>query len=460
MRYEPRSWGKAGIKFILERARVALWATPGVGKTGISYAAAMLLRRKKLVKGVLVVAPLPVIYNVWPKERAKWDQFQELTLRLLHGDRKMDALRDEQADVYLINYEGLPWLAKVMNHYNMWGNEKQPFDMLVLDEASKAKNPSSQRFKLLKNIAPFFRRVLELTGSPAPNGLRDIWSQIYLLDDGAALGKYKTHFYLKYFNQVGYGGYELVIKPGADDLIYEAIQPLVLRMDAADFLDMPDLVVNDIKVPLEPEVMKQYKRLEEDLILQLDDAKVLPTNAAAAVNKCLQMTGGACYGDDGVTVHELHSSKMDALDDLVDELAGQPLIVFFAFRHEALRLRGRFKGPRFGFIEGGMSAAEVRRILAQWGAGELTVLFAQLQVISHGLNLQEGSNACFYTLPWDLESYEQGIARLYRQGQKNTVFVHRLICPGTIDVQVARALKNKDLTQRALLDAMKGTTNE
>ena len=465
VRYEPRAWGKAGIKFILERARVALWATPGVGKTGISYASLMLLRRKKLIKGALVVAPLSVVYNVWPRERAKWDQFQELSLRILHGNAKhrYDCLHEmEKADVYLINYEGLPTLVKYMNDNNLWRDDKKPFDMLVLDESSKTKNPSSQRFKLLKNMAPHFRRVLELTGSPAPNGLQDIWSQLYLLDDGAALGRYKTHFHTQYFNGVGFGGYELVLKPGADELIYERIKPLVLRMDAADFLDMPELVINDMKVKLDDAILKQYKKLENDLLLQLEDTKITPTNAAAAVNKCIQFTGGACYGDDGETIHEVHTSKMDALDDLVDELSGQPLLVFYAFRHEAVRLRGRYKGEGYAFVEGGMPAAETRRILSQWGDGKLKVLFAQLQVVSHGLNLQEGGahNACFYTLPWDLEAYEQGIARLYRQGQSNTVFIHRLICPSTIDVQIARALKNKDVTQQKLLEAMKGEKDE
>lgn len=459
MRYEPRSWGKQAIKFGLQNARVALWATPGIGKTGISYATTMLLRRQKLIKGALIVAPLNVIYNTWPAERQKWDQFRELTLRILHGPKKMDALLDmEPADIYLINYEGLPWLVKAMNDHKMWGNERQPFDMLVLDEASKAKNPSSQRFKLLKGMALNFRRVLELTGSPAPNGLVDVWSQIYLLDEGLSLGRYKTHFYTQYFNQTGYGGYELNLKPGADQLIYDKIQHLVLRMDAADYLDMPELIINDIKIDLPDDVKVQYKELENKLILELEDATVKPVNAAAAVNKCLQLTGGAVYGDDGSTVHWVHDTKLDALSDLIDECAGQPLLCGYNFRHEGARLRDKFRADDVAVIEGGMPAREVQQILGKWNEGRIRVLFAQLQVVSHGLNLQQGGahNLCFYGLPWDLEVYEQFIARLFRQGQKNTVFVHRLLCKGTMDTVVAAALRSKDTTQRNLLNALKG----
>lgn len=458
MRYEPRSWGQNAIRFTLQNSRVALWATPGVGKTAMTYASIMLLRRKKLIKGALVVAPLNVIHNTWPQERQQWDQFQELTLRMLHGPKKMNALLDmEPADVYLINYEGLPWLVKEMNERGMWGNQNQPFDMIVLDESSKVKNPSSQRFKLLRNMAHHFRRVLELTGSPAPNGLVDVWSQIYLLDEGSSLGRFKTHFYTQYFHQTGYGGYELILKEGADQAIYEKIKPLVLRMDAADFLDMPELNIVDIKIELPEEHKKEYKSLESKLLLVLEDATVKPTNMAAAVNKCLQFTGGAVYGDDGETVHHVHDTKLDALDDLIDELSGQPLLVGFNFRHEATRLRERFKGTGYAFIEGGMRPGDVKAIIDQWNAGKLRALFAQLQVVSHGLNLQKGPacNMAFYGLPWDLECYEQFIARLWRQGQKQRVMVHRLLCTGTLDVTVAYALKQKDTTQRGLLDAMK-----
>jgi len=458
VRYEPRSWGRNAIQFVLKNARAALWATPGIGKTSISYASVMLLRRKNLIKGALVVAPLNVIYNTWPAERQKWDQFKELTLRMLHGPKKMDALLDlEPADVYLINYEGLPWLLKAMNDLNAWGTERQPFDMLILDESSKVKNPSSQRFKLLKGVTPHFRRILELTGSPAPNGLQDVWSQVYILDDGSSLGRFKTHYYMNYFLQTGYGGYELVLKPGADEVIYDKIQHLVLRMDAADYLDMPDLIVNDIKVTLDDEIKKQYKSLEDKLLLQLEDETITPTNAAAGVNKCLQFTGGAVYGDDGQTVHHVHDTKLDALDDLLSELAGQPLLVGYNYRHESPRFRDRFKGPDVAVIEGGMPSKEITAILDRWNKGQIRVLFAQMQVVSHGLNLQQGGacNLCFYGLPWDLECYEQFIARLYRQGQTNKVHVHRLICTGTIDVEVARALRDKDLTQSNLLNAMK-----
>jgi SNF2 family DNA or RNA helicase len=458
VRYEPRSWGKNAISFILKNARVALWATPGIGKTGISLAAVMLLRKKTLIKGALVVGPLTVIRNTWPAERAKWEQFHGMTIRMLHGPTKLAQLLDpEPADIYLINYEGLPWLVKTMNERGMWKNEKQPFDMLLLDESSKAKNPSSQRFKILKGMSEYFRRVLELTGSPAPNGLKDVWSQVYLLDDGAALGRFKTHFYLNYFHQTGYGGYELVLKDGADTAIYDAIQHLVLRMDAADYLDMPELVINDIRVELDDATKKLYKNLEDKLLLKLEDATVTPVNAAAAVNKCLQFTGGSVYGDDGETVHGVHSTKLDALSDLLDELGGNPLLVGFGFRHEAARLRDRFGADDVAVIEGGMRPDEVSAILQRWNQGKIRILFAQMQVVSHGLNLQLGGahNACIYSLPWDLETYEQFIARLWRQGQKNTVFIHRLITTGTIDVEVARALRDKDTTQKNLLTALK-----
>ena len=459
MRYEPRSWGRRAIKFVLQNARVALWATPGIGKTAITLASVMLLRQRKLVKSALVVAPLAVVNNTWRQEAEKWEQFKDMRIVVLHGaNKKSLLLGKDNVDLYVVNYEGLPWLVKTMNDHKMWKNEKQPFDMIVLDEASKTKNPSSQRFKLLKGMSVHFRRVLELTGSPAPNGLKDIWSQVYLLDEGASLGRFKTHFYNQYFFGTAHEGDVLKLKPHADEAIYDAIEHLVLRMDATDYMDLPELVVNDIKVDLPDEVKKLYKELESKLILKLEDATVSPVNAAAGVNKCLQLTGGGVYDDDGKTVHWVHDAKISALDGLIDELGGQPLLVGTAFRHTAAHLRTHFRADDVAFIEGGMRDGEVTQIIERWNKGLIRVLFAQMQVVSHGLNLQLGGahNLCFYDLTWDLEVYEQLIARLWRQGQKNNVFVHRLLCKGTVDIEVARALKEKDTTQKNLLDALKG----
>ena len=437
--------------------RCGLIRAEGVGKTGITLAIVMLLRQRKLIKGALIVGPLDVIYNVWPRECAKWDQFKDFKISILHGKDKAKALETE-ADLYLINFEGLEWLVKTLNEKKAWQKDILPFDLLAIDEASKTKNPSSKRFKLFKSIVGFFRRVIELTGMPAPNGLQDVWAQIYLLDGGAALGRYKTHFWDSYFHQVGYGGYTLVLKQGADEQIYDAISHLVHRMDARDYLDLPELLVNDILVTLPVEHRENYKKLDDVAMLTLESGvKIKPINTAAAVNKCLQFTNGFVFDDNGEDWHFIHDAKIDALKNLVDELQGKPLLCGYWYKPDAKRLKEAFKAPDVAFIEGGMDAKDVAPILDRWDKGELRILFAQMQKAAWGLNLQSGpgANVAYFGLQYDLDCYEQFFRRIYRQGQQQKVTIHRLLCDKTIDVAVAKVLEKKDVSQTALLDAMK-----
>lgn len=452
--YTPHEYQKIAIKFLLQNARGALWLDPGLGKTSTTFAAFSLLKRKKLTKAMLVVAPLKVVYHVWPKERSKWKDFNWLTLKILHGPKKAQRLREE-ADVYLINYEGLTWLAEELNKLK-WTKAKMPFDMIVFDESSKMKNSKSMRFRLMKGWINDFKRVVQLTGTPAPNGLQDVWSQVYLLDQGKSLGRYITWFRDNYFNQVGFGGFKYVPKHGAQEKIYSQINHLVLRMDAKDWLELPPLIKTKIEVDMPAEALARYDQLVADLVLKLDDKTLTMTNAAVAVNKCLQYASGAVYTDVLERTWEVvHDAKLDALEDLVDELGGKPLLVAYNYQHDLARLQQRFPGtPHIG---SGVKEATVMKILEQWGRGELPLLFGQPQSMAHGLNMQEGPavNICFFSLIWDLEAYVQFIARLWRQGQTQRVVVHHILTNGTVDKAVMKALNRKQGDQEALLNSIK-----
>lgn len=473
--WTPHAYQKKAVKFLLEHAASALFLDPGLGKTSITLAAIKLLKQKKVLDKVLLIAPLRVCYSVWPKEVEKWQDFHGLKIQVLHGGKKDEALKAD-ADVYVINPEGLEWLLQVKKTKTPSGKTKVEvdlrrwkalgFDTLVVDELSKFKHVATNRFKALKLVLHTFRRRWGLTGSPASNGLLDLFGQCFILDQGRTLGPYISHYRMKYFVP-SHDGFSWNIREGAEDEIYERINPLALRMAADDYLDMPTLIENNIRVDLPPNVMEVYDRLENDLIAKLDGNLVVATNAAAASMKCRQVANGGIYLDPEVESliklpkskrewANLHTEKVDALADLIEELQGSPLLVAYDFEHDLDRLRERL-GKDIPYIGGGVNAKRSAELEKAWNAGQLPVLLGHPQAMAHGLNLQEmGHHVCWHSLTWDYELYDQFIRRVLRQGNKaKKVFVHHIIARGTVDEVVLAAVKSKRRGQNALFDALK-----
>jgi SNF2 family DNA or RNA helicase len=459
---------------LLEHAASALFLDPGLGKTSITLAAIKLLKKKKVLDKVLLIAPLRVCHSVWPAEVSKWKDFNHLKVIVLHGPNK-DQLLQEEADIYVINPEGLEWLLQVEKRktktgrtqisVNMRRFKRLGFDTLVIDELSKFKHANTNRFKAMKLVLHTFARRWGLTGSPAANGLMGLFSQCYMLDEGRTLGRYITHYRSTYFEQ-GYDGFSWHLREGADEEIYERLRPLALRM-GDDLLDMPKLVENNIKVQLPPKVMEIYEHLEEDLIAKLEEGVVTAKTAAAASMKCRQVANGGIYLEPEVQALvklppskrdwvDLHEEKLDALEDLVEELQGSPLLVAYDFNHDLERIKKRF-GNDVPYIGSGVSTKKAQALEVAWNRGELPYLFGHPQSIAHGLNLQEvGQHVCFHSMVWDYELWDQFIRRVRRQGNKSKrVYVHHLIAEGTIDEVILATLKLKKKGQNALFQALK-----
>lgn len=446
--WKPHSYQKKAIKFLLQNSCAGLFLDPGLGKTGISLAALKILQKEKLIECGLVIAPLRVCYSVWPKEILKWKDFNGLRVSILHGKDKEKNL-EKDADVYLINPEGLPWL---LSHRLF----KQRFkgQGLFIDESSKFKATNSKRFKLLRPVLPSFGRRYILTGSPAPNGLLDLFGQIYILDLGSSLGRYITHFRSKYFYPTGFGGYEWKLQQGADKLIQKQIRPLTLRLDADDYLELPELIVNDIYVDLPDEAWLQYKEMEDELIVAIERGDIVAVSAAVASGKCSQIANGGIYDAEG-RAHLIHNAKTEVVHDLVGELNGTPALMAYEYGHDLERLRAVF-GKDVPYIGGGVTPSRSSAIEGQWNRGELPLLLGQPQSIAHGLNLQNaGNHVIWHSLTWNWENYDQFIRRIRRQGSKhNKVFVHRVIARNTVDELKIMALNRKFRTQKDLFDAL------
>lgn len=446
------------VKWLLERGAAGLFLDPGLGKTSITLAALDVLREKGLMRGALVIAPLRPCYLVWPAEVQKWADFAHLKVAILHGPKKEEALRS-RADIYVINPEGLRWLFLKIG----LGRDNWPFDVLVVDESTKFKHTNTQRFKELREPLRRFRRRYILTGTPAPNGLMDLFGQIYLLDLGNALGQYITHFRTKFFNSGGYGGYEWFLKAGADKEIYDRIAPLVLRMDQKDYLELPPLIEVDHWVDLPAPAMRVYVDLETRFVADLESGKIKAATAGAATTKLRQIANGGIYLDEVVNgkrrAEHLHATKTDALIELLEKLSGQPTLVAYEFEHDLARIKNDLKREGFGDVPhlgGGVPMRTAMRVAEDWNAGKLPVLLGQPQSIAHGLNLQKtGRAVIWYSLTWDLELYDQFVRRVWRQGQTSRVFVYRILARKTIDEAVLAAIRAKTKTQGALLNALR-----
>lgn len=474
--WKPHNYQREAVKFLRERPRGALFLDPGLGKTSITLAAIKALKNEGQINKVLLIAPLRVCHLVWPLEVQKWADFHMLKVSVLHGSKKDQALAAD-ADIYVINFEGIDWLVKPKktllpsNKYridvDVEAFRKLGFDTLVVDELSKFKHTNTNRFKVMKHILPTFTRRWGLTGSPASNGLMDLFGQCYILDQGRSLGQYLSHYRSEYFYQPPHSGnYTWELQPGAEKRIHDRIAPLVLRM-GEELIDMPMLVERDIKVELPPAVMKQYKRLEDDLLMRVDQGLVTAANAATAAGKCRQVASGAIYLEDGIEDliktastkrewAELHSAKLDALQDLVEELQGQPLLVAYEFKHDLERLLKRF-GSKTPHIGGGTTTKEAAAIERGWNEGSIPLLFGHPASMGHGLNFQQrGCHVAHFTTTWDYELYDQFNRRVRRQGNKaNRVYVYRIVAKGTVDEIVTLKLRNKGNTQNELFQALK-----
>lgn len=435
-----RPYQEYACREIIKKPACGLFLDMGLGKslttlTAIDY----LINDAFEVGKVLVVAPLRVAETTWPDEVEKWG-FNLTVSKVLGPARKREQALQAEADIYTINRENLVWLIEKMGRG--W-----PFDMVVIDESSGFKNHQAKRFKALKRIRPLIKRLVELTGTPSPNGLMDLWSQLYLLDRGQRLGKtigeYRRRWFYPGAGQ-GHIVYNWVPKDGAKEGIYAAISDICVSMKSEDYLSLPPVVYNPVKVALSNNEMAEYKRFERNLVLSLPDSDIVATTAATLSNKLMQFANGCCYDENGAAV-QIHHHKLDALAEIVED--NETVMVFYWFKHDLAMLKSRFPNAREL-----KNAQDIR----DWNAGKIPLLLVHPASAGHGLNLQDGGSvAIWYSLTWSLELYQQANKRLHRSGQQKTVIIHQLIAKGTIDEDVMQALDGKRIGQDGLMEAIK-----
>ena len=422
-----------------------------MSKTVVALTAAEeLLNERFEAQKVLVIAPKRVAEDTWTREAAKWDHLKHLRVsRVLGSAKARTAALRHPADIYVINRENVVWLVETLG-------KDWDFDMVIIDELSSFKSPKAQRFRALRAVRPRIRRVIGLTGTPAPNGLIDLWSQIYLLDRGLRLGKTVGEYRRKYFqpgrtDKRGLIVYDWDLQEGAEMKIYQRLDDLAVSMKAEDWLEMPERVDLTVPIRLSGKEMGQYKKLERDLILEIADETITAGTAAAVIGKLQQYSQGAVYGEDGSWT-EVHSAKLEALEELIEAANGKPVLIFYWFRHDEERLLARIKGAR---------VLKDSKDIADWNAGKIPVLLAHPGSAGHGLNLQDGgSTIIWFGLTWSLELYQQANARLHRQGQRRAVIVHHLVTEGTVDEDIIKALSGKADGQNALMEAVKARVKE
>ena len=451
MRYVPHDYQVYCQRRIIDTPNVALWLDMGLGKTVITLSAVSELRYGRfLVRRCLVIAPKKVAESTWASEAAKWDHLRHLRVSLVLGDLKSrERALAAPADVYVINRENTAWLV---DYYK----SRWPFDMVVLDESSSFKNHTAVRFRALRKIRPRIARMVELTGTPSPNNLLDLWSQVYLLDGGVRLGRtistYRDMFFVP-DKRSRTTIFSYAPKDGAPDAIYRLLSDICVSMQSKDYLSLPDLITNDIPVLLDAPAQAAYRRMERDMLLPVSDEEAITASSAAVLTgKLLQLCNGAIYNEEG-TALPIHDCKLDALREAIEGLNGQHCIVAYSFVHDRERI--------YDMLTKQMKLRRVRvyscdQDRADWNAGLIDVLLIQPASCAYGLNLQEGGHhMIWFGLTWNLELYQQANKRLHRQGQKHTVFIHRLVVHGGADEDVIHALSRKDQGQEALLQALK-----
>lgn len=449
MIYKPYEYQEYAKNFIISKESCAVFLEMGMGKTAITLTAIneLLFDYFDIAK-VLVIAPKRVAESTWVDEAAKWDHLKHLKISKVLGseDERIKALNDK-VDIYVINRENVAWLV---DYYKT----KWPFDMVVIDELSSFKSSKAQRFKALRKVRPLIKRVVGLTGTPSPNGLIDLWPQMYLLDKGERLGRTLTAYRERFFEPDKRNRnivFSYKPKDGAEDEIYKSLSDICLSMKAEDYLKLPELIKNYIPVRLKDDEYKKYKTLEKDLLLPFKDGDIVASSAAVLVNKLMQFANGAVYDENG-KVKVIHDEKIKALEDIIEAANGKPVLVFYSYKHDLERLKKYFK-----------DAVELKgqEEIERWNDKKINLLLAHPASCGHGLNLQAGGNIIvWFSLTWSLELYNQANARLYRQGQKENVIIHHLIAERTIDETIIKMLEKKYSSQEALINAVKARLKE
>lgn len=437
-----------GVSHIMEHSHAGLFLDMGLGKTVTTLTAVNKLIYEELeISKVLIVAPKRVAEMVWSDECEKWEHLQHLRISKIIGTPKQrEAALKVKADIYLISRDNVAWLC------GKYGGGMVPFDMAVFDESSSFKSPKSVRFKAVKKVQPSFDRVLILTGTPSPNGLGDLWSQIYLLDRGERLGRTLGAYRERYFvpgRRNGHVVYNYDLRREGEAKIHNKIKDICLSMSAKNYLDMPDRVDNVIEVKMPADLAKRYEDFEREQILDLEEGEVSAVNAAALSNKLLQFANGALYDEDR-NVHEVHDLKLDAIEEIIEEANGKPVLIAWTYKHDRQRLEARLKK----YKPVNFQTTEHKN---EWNAGRIRVMMMHPASGGHGLNLQKGgSSVVWFGQTWSLELYQQLNARLYRQGQEDSqVFIHHIATKGTLDIDVIKSLESKNETQSGLMEAIK-----
>lgn len=449
MKFRPHQYQEYATQRILDTPYIALLLEMGLGKTVSTLTAIDLLLNDYFdANRVLVIAPLRVADDTWAREIEKWDHLQHLRISKVLGaaEIRRRALKTE-ADIYIINRENVEWL--VSEYGSKW-----PFDTVVIDEFSSFKNHQSKRFRALRRVRPMIKRVIGLTGTPAPNSLMDLWAPVYLLDQGDRLGKTITGFRDRYFipaERDGHIVHKWRQKKEAEQRIYESISDIAVSMKAEDWLELPERIDLAVPVKLSSRARDLYEKLEEELLLPFADADVVANTAAVLSNKLLQMASGAVYDEDR-GVKEIHEAKLDSLEDIIESANGKPVMVFYNFKHSLDRLQRRF--PQARILRKGKDGNEDIRA---WNNDEIPLLLLHPKSAGHGLNLQESScqTVVWYDQIWSLEEDQQANARVHRQGQTRRIIVMRLVAEGTMDEEAVAALERKATGQEALMQAVK-----
>lgn len=449
MIYQPYEYQRTAEQWILDNPYCGLFLDMGLGKTVLTLTALQRMIDYCEIDRVLVVAPKKVAETTWTTEAMKWDHLQTLKVAKVMGTEKKRKLAlAESADIYVIGRDNFVWLV------GQYGG-RLPFDVLVIDELTSFKNSKSQRFKAMRVVRPSVQRVIGLTGTPAPNGLIDLWGQMYCIDMGERLGKSVTKYRENYFNSRSWNNIVVRcdVKKGCDEIIKNRISDICLSMQAKDYLQLPDLLIHTVPVELSPATLGAYNKFEREKVLEFreehgdEPSNILANSAAGLMNKLSQFANGAVY-DAERNVHEIHDEKVDKLVEIVEGANGSGVLVYYQFKHDIPRIIRKLKGYKVAVYEG-------EKQLIDWNAGKIDVLLAHPASTAYGLNMQQGGHyIVWFGTGWDLELYQQANARLHRQGQKHPVTVYKLIAAHTVDERASAALEDKKVKQQSLLDSL------
>ena len=449
MIYQPYEYQRTAEQWILDNPYCGLFLDMGLGKTVLTLTALQRMIDYCEIDRALVVAPKKVAETTWTTEAMKWDHLKTLKVAKVMGTEKKRKLAlAESADIYVIGRDNFVWLV------GLYGG-RLPFDALVIDELTSFKNSKSQRFKAMRVVRPSVQRVIGLTGTPAPNGLIDLWGQMYCIDMGERLGKSVTKYRENYFNSHSWNNIVVRcdVKKGCDEIIKNRISDICLSMQANDYLQLPDLLIHTVPVELSPATLGAYNKFEREKVLEFreehgdEPSNILANSAAGLMNKLSQFANGAVY-DAERNVHEIHDEKVDKLVEIVEGANGSGVLVYYQFKHDIPRIIRKLKGYKVAVYEG-------EKQLIDWNAGKIDVLLAHPASTAYGLNMQQGGHyIVWFGTGWDLELYQQANARLHRQGQKHPVTVYKLIAAHTVDERASAALEDKKVKQQSLLDSL------